>query len=93
MASLTFFKIKPVLEDGKRTIDLRKSKELLKTSFWQQNQCFILFNVDEDQVANPGDIDYEANSWLQRPKMQKVVVISACWEEISELDDEDKRCS
>ena len=49
-------------------------------------------NVDEDQVANPDDIDYvkQIREFAATENAEVVVISARVEEEISELDDEDK---
>ena len=55
-------KIKPVLEDGKsaRTIDFTEEEQKIVKGLFLLTTKPVLYvaNVDEDQVANPDDIDY-----------------------------------
>ena len=89
-------KIKPVLEDGKsaRTIDFTEEEQKIVKGLFLLTTKPVLYvaNVDEDQVANPDDIDYvkQIREFAATENAEVVVISARVEEEISELDDEDK---
>ena len=89
-------KIKTVLEDGKsaRTIDFTEEEQKIVKGLFLLTTKPVLYvaNVDEDQVANPDDIDYvkQIREFAATENAEVVVISARVEEEISELDDEDK---
>ena len=79
-----------------RLILLKKSKKFVKGLFLLTTKPVLyVANVDEDQVANPDDIDYvkQIREFAATENAEVVVISARVEEEISELDDEDKKCS
>ena len=92
-------KLKPVLEDGKsaRTIDFTEEEQKIVKGLFLLTTKPVLYvaNVDEDQVSNPDDIEYvkQIREFAATENAEVVVISARVEEEISELDDEEKRCS
>ena len=89
-------KIKPVLEDGKsaRTIDFTEEEQKIVKGLFLLTTKPVLYvaNVDEDQVANPDDIDYvkQIREFAATENAEVVVISARVEEEISEFVDEDQ---
>ena len=83
-------------KDGKsaRTIDFTEEEQKIVKGLFLLTTKPVLYvaNVDEDQVANPDDIDYvkQIREFAATENAEVVVISARVEEEISELDDEDK---
>ena len=90
-------KIKPVLEDGKsaRTIEFTDEEQKVVKGLFLLTTKPVLYvaNVDEDVVSEPDSIDYvkQIREFAATENAEVVVISARAEEEISELDDEDKK--
>ena len=90
-------KIKPVLEDGKsaRTIEFTDEEQKVVKGLFLLTTKPVLYvaNVDEDVVGDPESIDYvkQIREFAATENAEVVVISARAEEEISELDDEDKK--
>ena len=90
-------KIKPVLEDGKsaRTIEFTDEEQKVVKGLFLLTTKPVLYvaNVDEDVVGDPESIDYvkQIREFAETENAEVVVISARAEEEISELDDEDKK--
>ena len=90
-------KIKPVLEDGKsaRTIEFTDEEQKVVKGLFLLTTKPVLYvaNVDEDVVGDPDSIDYvkQIRDFAATENAEVVVISARAEEEISELDDEDKK--
>ena len=88
---------KPVLEDGKsaRTIEFTDEEQKVVKGLFLLTTKPVLYvaNVDEDVVGDPESIDYvkQIREFAATENAEVVVISARAEEEISELDDEDKK--
>lgn len=90
-------KVKPVLEDGRsaRTVEFTEDEEAVVKGLFLLTTKPVLYvaNVSEDDVANPDENEYvkQIREFAATENAEVTVISARAEEEISELDDEDKK--